>query len=292
MFRIEKFSKLDTMGANVLKAMLPFVSKEETRYVLMNVNVRGIWIEATDGHRAIRFLKSRLGVKDNIPNGLYTVAKEGQDLLLIPSRCDGQFPNLDVIIPKKWRREFRAYTAGKKSTGEVLFKLARAGVRMDARLVDELPSDTYTVGVSKPIGPVMFHGSVYEIVLMPMRGEKGRVFEFGTFGREAYEEEAEEAARAAAVAEDVDRLNAALEAGPAETRNGCNGCEKPCLPSEMDNPMGYCADCLAAATVAAEVAGPPLKPEAQAQARAEVMQAPVVACPGWLAAMKAKEAAK
>lgn len=236
MFRVEKWEKMDTMGANVLKQALPFVSKEETRYVLMNVHVRGIWIEATDGHRAVRFLKSRLAVKENIPDGLYTVAKEGQDFLLVPSRCEGQFPNLNVIIPKKWRREFRAFPVKKDGAGmaSLAFRLARAGVMIDPRLLRELPSDHYTVGVSKPLSPVMFRGEVFEVVLMPMRGDKGAAFAFGTFERERYEEEAEEDARQTALAEaeaaasvatdcatltpeevkaDVDKLNAIL-AGP------------------------------------------------------------------------------
>lgn len=300
MYRVEDWSKkIPGMGAAVLRGLLPFVSTDETRHAIMYVNVSGLWVQATDGHKAARFLKHRLGVKENVPDGSYTVAKEGKDLLLVPAPDAGQFPNTDQVFPKTWRRQFSAATGGRNQNakdvalGGLAFKLARAGVLMNLALLKALPDDDWRVGVNGPLRPVILQGTVYEVVLMPMRGDsKGAAFKLGKFEREPYREEAEEAERVAAlkaqeeaaaaavpapdldpaqVAADVAALNAALNAPSV-----CSVCGEP-VDTKEAGPV-RCLDC---ACEDGQPAAQPVTFKGEA----------ITAGPAWLKAMNGQPAA-
>lgn len=225
MFRIRHYGRQLDLGATILKSILPFVSTDETRHVLQHVNLAGVYVEATDGHKAIRFNRAALDCPD-APDGVYKVVKDGKEYLLVPAPDAGTFPNMANIIPTKWRRQITIHVGGKTWEGEALFKLARAGVRMDPKILGALPEGHYTVGVTSATGPVLAQSHQAIVVLMPMRGEKGAAFTLGKYRREplGFELEAlhdEALATNAAlnaitpesVAADVAAINAMFETG-------------------------------------------------------------------------------
>lgn len=305
MYLVKQFGKnLPYFGASILAQVLPFVSKDETRWVLQFINVRGPWVEAVDGHRAVRVSKDLLAVEGGLPDGGYSVTKAGKDYLLTPVKEEpGQpfsFPPVDNILPKKWDRQFRHAVGGKPDNGlgSLLYKLARAGCQVNADYAADLPDDDYVVGVAGSLSPVCFRGERFLVVLMPMRGVEGSCkagayygsepFESGTFERALYPEEeaALEAAKAAAlasitpesVAADVDRLNA-IFAGPT-------------VPGSKEIDPAH-VEAVAAGQVPDPVAAPTASELAQGRAALAEGPDPVAepapvpaAGPSWLAAMK------
>jgi hypothetical protein len=201
MYRIPYVHRNEAIGAGALAQILPFIDKKgENRLVFRYINVSGQWIQATDGKRGIRFLQRHLAIGEKVPDGIYSVTKEGKDLILVHGNDSLTFPNLNGVYPKKWDYQFNAATdvppkSKEESLADLAFRLAKADVRMNPRFLRELPADRWIVGVNSPTSPVIFRGDFFEVVLMPLmppRDKNDEPFTSGFFERVPYEDEIQE----------------------------------------------------------------------------------------------------
>lgn len=167
-----------------LKAALPFTSKDKRRAVLANVFVEKGHVYATDGHKMIRFNVDLLG--QPVADGTWAVVKlPGSELMLVEAA--GQAPNFEAVMPKRWSKQFSAFTGSTEGNGVLIANLGKLNIFMRTDQVEALPSETWTVGTDQERGPVILFNDRFTCVLMPMRHDATTIEE-GAFKRETLQE--------------------------------------------------------------------------------------------------------
>ena len=165
--------KLNGIASDTLKGIIPFLSTDDTRYILQNIYSTGSALHATDGHKAIIVPCKLVG---DVPKGLYEIAKGRKGYVLAPSSDDGQFPDVVKVFPKK-NETLCTFVGGTnirkdRHIENLAFKLARhdKGVRLNLSYIEAVPTGDWEVKVSGSLNPVEFvekNGS--RIVIMPLR---------------------------------------------------------------------------------------------------------------------------
>ncbi len=165
--------KLNGLANDTLKGVIPFLSTDETKFILTNVYSTGKELHATDGHKAITVPCKLVG---DVPKGLYEIAKGRKGYVLAPSSDDGQYPDVVKALPKKNTSlcSFAGGTNIRKEghIGALAFKLARhgKGVRVNLSYIEAVPAGDWDVKVGGSFTPVEFvEKNGTHVVIMPMR---------------------------------------------------------------------------------------------------------------------------
>lgn len=161
--------------AERIKEMIPFLSKDWTRQPLWNLAVRGEYLYATDGHKAIRLRHKLIWGEDSglVDGGVYKPVKDGRDWILIPV-SDVQYPQAEIVMkrPEKPEFEIGGETGSSIGNSKMLFLLARqgAGICVDYKHIEALPDGYWDVCGTTPTSSIFFKcGEDMEAVIMPCR---------------------------------------------------------------------------------------------------------------------------
>ena len=162
-------------GIEAVKALLKFISKDETRYALKFLGVFPDYVAATDGMKLLKIKRTPNCFSNLVHGRSYSVAKTGKDFMLVPEADAEQFPTCDAVIPKKEDAKFyfNEATSQKRGAylGRVLFHLAHCGVQVNSDYVEALPDASWEFYITNPLCPVLCISKNMTAVLMPMRGD-------------------------------------------------------------------------------------------------------------------------
>lgn len=173
----------DTVGqekVKALKALLPFISTDETRWALQFIHVSddGEFCEATDGHKAIRLPRVDVSA-DLLPGTCYRPVKDAGGFVLLPHPdAAASFPPIARILPGPAHNAtwyFKAPVAPRTQTqGTLLCTIGKAGLYMDAAILGAVPEGQWAFwgkGEFSPVRADRTDKDGWTVVLMPMRAD-------------------------------------------------------------------------------------------------------------------------
>lgn len=169
-YRIPSIGKSSDNPATVIKNMVPYLSLDPERHALRYLKVGAKWLEATDGHRFIRYPREKF--MPDIPGGSYRCVKDGKDWLLVAQVEQLEFPGLDpfLAMPPKAVFDLRFDADGHTGIGVLLFKLAGHDVALSHVYAGDLPPGQYKVTTGEQKSVVLFQGD-YSVGIMPLSPE-------------------------------------------------------------------------------------------------------------------------
>lgn len=173
-YRIPHIEHMELSPAYVVKCLVPYLSKDETRPALSFINITEKALQATDGKRFISVDREKIWVP--IPDGAYRPVKDGKDYLLIAHTEQLGLPKVDALVPESWVHELevKAYDSdGHSDIASLLYRLARWGTCISSKFAEDIPRGDYKVRLGGTKTQVVIFVGKFTVGIAPLQVLEG-----------------------------------------------------------------------------------------------------------------------